>query len=131
MRDALDEQTVKSVLIGTIGERAALDMMAYVSLADDLPSLDSIKKDPLAAKIPESAAATCMVVFRTLANIEKDWVDAWMDYMGRLDMEAQGMFANGIRSPKFDGKKQSAIMTNKKFTQWAMANNYMFSADKK
>jgi len=131
MRDALDEQTVKSVLIGTIGERAALDMMAYVSLADDLPSLDSIKKDPMAAKIPESAAATCMVVFRTLANIEKDWVDAWMEYMGRLDMEAQGMFANGIRSPKFDGKKQSAIMTNKKFTQWAMANNYMFSADKK
>ena len=130
-RDILDEQTIKSVLMGTIGERAALDMMAYVALADDLPSLESIKKDPMNAKVPDSAAATCMVVFRTLANIEKDWVDSWMDYMNRLDKEAQGMFANGIRAPKFDGKKQSAIMTNKKFTQWAMANNYMFSADRK
>ena len=51
--------------------------------------------------------------------------------MVRLDKEAQGMFVNGIRSPKFDGKKQAAVMTNKKFTQWAMANNYMFTADKK
>ena len=130
-RDVLDEQTIKSVLMGTIGERAALDMMAYVALADDLPSLDSIKKDPMNAKVPDSAAATCMVVFRTLANIDKEWADAWMDYMNRLDKEAQGMFANGIRAPKYDPKKQSMIMTNKKFTQWAMSNNYMFSADKK
>lgn len=130
-RAVLDEQTIKSVLIGTIGERGALDMMAYVALADDLPSLESIKKDPKNAPVPTSAAAVCMVVFRTLANIEKDWIDNWMDYMERLDKEAQGMFANGIRSPKFDGKKQSAVMTNGKFTKWAMANNYMFSADKK
>ena len=80
---------------------------------------------------PKSDAAVAMVVFRTLASIDKEWVDAWMDYMVRLDKEAQGMFVNGIRSPKFDGKKQSAIMTNKKFTEWAMANNYMFTADKK
>lgn len=130
-RAVLDEQTMKSVLIGTMGERGALDMMAYVALADDLPSLDSIKKDPKGAAIPKSDAAVAMVVFRTLATIEKDWIDAWMDYMVRLDKEAQGMFVNGIRSPKFDGKKQSAIMTNKKFTEWAMANNYMFTADKK
>ena len=130
-RHVLDEQTMKSVLIGTMGERGALDMMAYVALADDLPSLDSIKKEPTEAMIPKSDAAVAMVVFRTLATIDKEWVDPWMDYMVRLDKEAQGMFVNGIRSPKFDGKKQAAVMTNKKFTAWAMANNYMFTADKK
>ena len=33
--------------MGTIGERGAMDLMAFVKLADQLPSLQSIKDDPL------------------------------------------------------------------------------------
>ena len=76
-----------------------------------------------------SAAGVCMVVFRTLASIEADWINPWMDYLVRLDKEAQGMFANGVRAPKY--AKQSLVMTNKKFTDWAVQNNYMFASDKK
>jgi len=129
VRDGLDDQTTTALLIGTIGERGAMDLMAFVKLADQLPSAESIKQDPKNAKIPTSAAAVCMVVYRTLASLEKDWIDAWMDYLVRLDKEAQGMFANGVRAPKYS--KQSLVMTNKKFTKWAMDNNYMFAADKK
>jgi len=128
-REAFDDQTLTGLLMGTIGARGAMDLMAFVKLADQLPSLESIKKDPQNAKVPDSASAVCMVVYRTLASLEKDWVNAWMDYMVRLDKEAQGMFANGVRAPKYS--KQSMVMTNKKFTEWAMANNYMFAADKK
>ena len=128
-RENYDDQTLTGLLMGTIGERGAMDLMAFVKLADQLPSLESIKKDPKNAKVPESASAVCMVVYRTLASLEKDWVGAWMDYMVRLDKEAQGMFANGVRAPKYS--KQSMVMTNKKFTDWAMTNNYMFAADKK
>ena len=91
--------------------------------------MQSIKDEPKTAKVPDSAAAVCMVVYRTLSTIGGDWIDSWMDYMVRLDKEAQGMFANGVRAPKYS--KQSMVMTNKKFTDWAMANNYMFAADKK
>lgn len=129
VRDTLDDQTVTAMLMGTIGERGAMDLMAFVKLSDQLPSLESIKKDPLGAKVPSSDAAVCMVVYRTLATIERDWVDAWMMYMDRLDKEAQGLFVNGVRAPKYS--KQAVVMTNKKFTQWAMANSYMFAADKK
>jgi len=127
-RDMFDDQTLTGTLMGTIGDRAAMDLMAFVKLADQLPSLQSIKDDPKSAKVPDSAAAVCMVVYRTLASLEKDWLDAWMDYMPRLDKEAQGMFANGVRAPKYS--KQAMVMTNKKFTKWAMDNNYMFAADK-
>ena len=48
-----------------------------------------------------------MVVYRTLASLEKDWLDPWMDYLVRLDKEAQGMFANGVRAPKYP--KQAVI----------------------
>lgn len=128
-RHAFDEQTLRSALMGTIGERGGLDLLSFVALADQLPSLESIKKDPMGARVPDSASAVCMVVYRTLSNIDASWMDAWMDYMGRLDKEAQGLFANGVRQPKY--AKQSVVMTNKKFTAWAMANNYMFAADKK
>jgi hypothetical protein len=128
-RHMFDDQTLTSALMGTIGDRGAMDLMAFVKLADQLPSLQSIKDDPSGAKVPDSAAGICMVVYRTLASIEADWLNAWMDYMPRLDVEAQGMFANGVRAPKYS--KQSMVMKNKKFTTWAMQNNYMFAADKK
>lgn len=129
LRDQIDHNAMTGLLMGTIGERGALDLMAYVTMADELPSLESLKKDPKNAKVPRSAAAVCMVVYRTLATIERDWINAWMDYLVRLDKEAQGMFANGVRSEKYT--KQSLVLTNKKFTAWALENNYMFAADKK
>ena len=128
-RDGMDDQTVTAALMGTVGNRGAMDLMAFVKLADQLPSLDSIKKDPLMAKVPTSAAAVCMVVYRTLACIEREWLDNWMVYLNRLDPEAQGMFANGVRAPKYG--KQSIVMTNTKFSNWARENGHMFAADKR
>ena len=128
-RHLFNDKTLTSALIGTIGDRGAMDLMAFVKMSDQLPSLQSIKDDPKTAKVPDSAAAVCMVVYRTLASLEQDWLDAWMDYMPRLDTEAQGMFANGVRAPKYS--KRTMVMKNKKFTAWAMDNNHMFAADKK
>ena len=130
-RHAFDEQTLTSLLMGTIGDRGAMDLMAFVKMSDQLPSRDSIKDDPMSAKVPDSAAAVCMVVYRTLATMEADYINAWMDYMPRLDNEAQGMFANGVRSAKYSRDKQALVMSNKKFTNWARDNNHLFTADKK
>ena len=128
VREHFDDVTLTSALMGTIGDRGAMDLMAFVALSDQLPSLQSIKDDPSNAKVPSSAAAVCMVVYRTLAAMDKDWLNSWMDYLPRLDTEAQAMFANGVRAPKYS--KQSIVMTNKKFTEWAMKNNHLYTADK-
>ena len=127
-REHLDDQTLVAALMGTIGDRGAMDLMAFVKIADQLPSLQSIKDDPKNAKVPDSAAAICMVVYRTLSALEKEWINAWMDYLPRLTPEAQAMFANGVRSAKYS--KQSMVMTNKKFTDWAMENSHLYTADK-
>jgi len=126
-REHLDDNTLTAALMGTIGDRAAMDMMAFVKLADQLPSLSSIKQSPLDAKVPESASAVCMVVYRALGAMDRDWVDNWVTYLERLDKEAQGLFAMGVRSNSY--AKRSIVMQSKNFTQWAMKNNYMFAAD--
>jgi hypothetical protein len=79
VRDKFDDKTLTSLLIGTIGGSAAGDMMAFARLADQLPSIDSIKSDPSGALVPTSAGAVMMVVYKVLATLERDWVDQWMD----------------------------------------------------
>ena len=128
VREGFDDITLTAALMGTIGDRGAMDLMAFVSLSDQLPTLQSIKDSPLTAKVPDSAAAICMVVYRTMSALDKDWINKWMDYLPRLDTEAQAMFANGVRAKNYS--KQSMVMTNKKFTEWAMKNNHLYTADK-
>jgi hypothetical protein len=127
-RHLLDDATVTAGLIGLVGAPAAMDMMAYIHLADDLPKLGEIKSNPETAPVPTSVAAVCMIVYRTLSSIEGDWIDAWMRYLNRLQPEAQAMFANGVRSPGY--KQQGMVMTNARFTTWARQNSHCFAADK-
>jgi len=117
-----------AALVGTIGDRAALDLAAFISLADKLPTREQIETDPMNAPVPDSPAAVCMVVYRALATIERKWVDPWLTYMNRLSKEAQGLFVNGVRAPQYS--RRDYVVQNKKFQDWCMANNYMFSADK-
>ena len=90
-------------------------------------SLESIKNDPKTAIVPTSVAAVCMVVYRTLSLLEKDWVKPWMEYMQRLDTEAQAMFANGVRSEKYS--KQAMVMGSQVFRDWALKNSHLYTAD--
>lgn len=126
--DGLDEDTVTSALIGTVGARAAMDMAAYIKLAGQLPKREEILKDPMGAKVPDSAPAVCMVVFRALASMTADFIDPWMTYMGRLDTTAQGLFINGARHKDYSHRK--VVVTNKQFTDWARTHGYVFAADK-
>lgn len=126
-RGSLPPNVVTAGLIGLIGTRAALDMQAFIALADKLPTLRSIKETPETAAVPANPSAMCMVVYRALAAIERDWIDAWMTYLDRCPAEAQGMFANGVRAKGYS--KQGMVMTNKKFTQWAMHNAFLFGSD--
>lgn len=128
LRNLLDDTQLTAALIGTIGDRTALDLAAFISLADKTPTREQIETDPMNAPVPDSPAAMCMVVYRALATIERKWVDPWLTYMNRLPKEAQGLFVNGVRAPKYS--RRDYVVQNKGFQDWCMANNYMFSADK-
>ena len=126
-KDVLDSDTIFGLLIGTIGARAAADLNTFVQLADQLPSLEDIKTNPNGAKVPDNAPAVCMVVFKVLGAMSRDFIDPWMTYLDRLDTEAQAMFAQSACSK--DYPEHHLVMTNKKFTQWCIENNYLRTAD--
>lgn len=128
LRHVLDDTQLTAALIGTIGDRTALDLAAFISLADTLPTREQIRTDPMNAPVPVSPAAVCMVVYQVLATIERAWVDEWLTYMNRLSKEAQGLFVNGVRAANYS--RRDYVVQNKKFQDWCLANNYMFGADK-
>jgi hypothetical protein len=59
--------------------------------------------------------------------MDAELIAPWMVYMARLDKEAQGMFANGVRDPKYG--RMHIVATNSAFSTWARENSYLFSAD--
>ena len=128
-QDALDSDTIFSLLIGTIGARSAADLNTFVQLADQLPSLEDIKTNPSGAKVPPEAPAVCMTVFKVLGAMSRELIDPWMTYLDRLNTEAQAMFAQGASSK--DYPEHHLVMTNKKFTEWCIKNNYLTTADQK
>lgn len=119
---------LSAALIGTIGDRAALDLAAFITLADKLPTREQIENDPATAPVPDSPAAVCMVVYKVLATIERKWITSWLTYMERLPKEAQGLFVNGVRRKGYS--RRDLVSQNTLYQDWCMANNYMFSADK-
>jgi len=126
-KDNISKATLKQALMGTIGARGGADLEAYIAIHDQLPKKKEIMSDPLGAKIPNNASATMMLVTNALIGMDREFVSPWMQYMSRLDTEAQGYFVMQVRNPKYD--KKGMVMTNKDYTAWCMANNFLFTSD--
>ena len=104
--------------------RAGLDLDAFITLYNDLPRQADIIADPLRAKLPVTASGQMMVVDRALATMSRELADPWMEYMPRLNVEAQGMFAMQARKTSYVHNK--IIMTTAGMGAWSLANNHLF-----
>ena len=114
-----DADSVIAALTGAIGESGARDMQAYIEFSDQLPTWEATIKDPKNTKIPTSAGACAIVVFGAIARVEKDTIDAFMEYLERFDAEWQAVFAINIAKSQ---AKQSIAFSAKAFTAWVAKN---------
>jgi len=121
-RAVLGEEATLAALIGTIGEAAARDMSAFFSLADALPTRESIYKEPETARIPQDPAARIILVLRELLAVTDKEFGTWLTYMKRLPMEAQALFALNMMA----SSRKAMAAQNKAFVAWAVANEMYF-----
>jgi MoxR-like ATPase len=121
-RHLFDRQTTMAGMAGWLGEAAARDAVAFLDVADTLPSYDSIVKDPAMAAVPKDAAAVMVVVFGLLQRIAADNMTAIMTYMNRIPKEAQAVFFDFAIS----GQRANIAVRNSAFKQWAADNNYLY-----
>lgn len=119
-RDRLSTNAVLAGMIGTIGESAARDMLAFVEYQDQLPAWDSIIKNPTTAKVPESVGACAVLVFGAVAKMERDTLPAFLTYLERFPAEWQVVFAVTVTK---NPAKQAVAFTSSKFTDWVRRNS--------
>jgi len=119
-RDSLSEPVMFSALSGTIGDSAARDMQAFLSVADALPPFKAIIEKPDTVQVPDSPIACVILALGAVARMTSENVDAWMTYLTRLPREVQFMFAqNAMRS-----RSAGVVVKSRSFTDWARENSW-------
>lgn len=126
-RQKINNRTATMAAIaGNIGVRAALDLYAFVELADKMPAWATIINEPEKAVIAnDSPAAMILTIFSCVAKVEKNTLDPVMVYVKRLPKEVQAMFATQLIRVK--DKSPWAAM-NQDFTNWVRENHWVLKA---
>jgi len=130
VRDQLDDATLRAVLTGRVGREVASELLAYVQLHNDMPTTDEIRANPLTARVPDSAGVLCMIVYRTLATIERSWATEWMQYLERLPVELQSLFMNQVNDKDYARERKDAIHQNSLYIDWCDKNRHLRAPDK-
>jgi len=119
-RANLTDDVLISALSGTIGESAARDMQAFLSVADALPPFKAIIEKPETVQVPDSPIACVILALGAVTRMTAENVDAWMTYLARLPREVQFMFAQqAMRS-----RSAAVVVKSKHFTDWARENSW-------
>ena len=93
-REVLGDDATTHMLLGTIGAPAALSLMTFATLADQLPTRQEIIANPDAAQVPDSPTAMVLLVCQALHWVERDTLPSWMKYLNRFPInEPKALFA--------------------------------------
>jgi hypothetical protein len=113
-------------LVGTVGPVAANHMMTYFKMQGEIPTRDQIIQNPMSAPIPKSGAAKCLLISRTLSDMDREFAAPWMTYLMRKDFTPvdQALFGMGTRVKGYP--KLRAVSGNTQYQKWAEANSHLF-----
>ena len=124
-RDVLGENATMCALAGTIGQSAAGDMSAFLSLEKSLTDVKDIIKKPDTIDVPQDISAQLMIMFQAVDTLStQDELTAFMKFVNRIpNSEVQSVFFTMmIRSPK--GVRLAR--NNKEISDWAIKNHELF-----
>ena len=124
-RDKLGENATICALNGTIGASASADMNSFLRLEKELPSFESILKDPERAHIPEQISAQLMLMFQAVDKIETQAdLTSFMKYLDRINSsEMQAVFFTMACQHK---KMVRLVRNNPNTAKWAVENHELF-----
>lgn len=107
------------LLKGTVGEGAAVEYLAFMKTARELPSSSEILLSPDTAPVPTSPAAKHAVVVMLERRAEPKNFKQCMIYIQRLDVEYQTAFMHGIT------KHKRELCSAKEYVDWCVTNKAM------
>lgn len=92
-----DTPILTSALAGTVGPRAAVDIVALNGLSFQLPTFEEVVADPLGVPIPDDAGqALCLMIFSAVTAVTKKTYPAFAQFLNRLGGEQQALFYTSL-----------------------------------
>lgn len=123
-RDMLTDDALTHALMGTVGAPAAMDIMTFARLADQLPTQQEILSNPDGAQVPDNPSAMILIACQAYNWVDKTTLDAWMRYMDRFQFaEAKAVFALQLTN---NDNKYAWASRNQAFTDFVRANQHLF-----
>lgn len=118
-RDLIGEAAMLEALCGTIGEKAAHDLNAYVQFQSELPSWRQIVENPTTTPVPRSAGAMAVLVFGAINKVDTDTINPFMKFIDRSDATWVATFCTTLAR----SKNAKVGFDSKAFTDWVRNNN--------
>jgi MoxR-like ATPase len=118
-----DMDATMAAVAGNIGKRAAMDLRAFIDLADKFPSWDAIILRPdTAPMFTDSPAAIVLSAFMCVSRCDKANFPAVFTYVRRMPKEVQHIFARQILAIP---EKSAWVALNADFTAWIRENHWV------
>lgn len=117
----LDSPIVSTMLQGCMGA-AAVQLLAFVQLRDQLPKLSDIMKDPTTAMVPDRPDGQMIISYELAHRASKDNIDKVVPYMRRLPTPFSVTFV------KTALKKTPALLSTREIGDWTRENHQLLAA---
>ena len=123
VRERITGNSLLVALQGTIGATAASDMMAFIDVADSLPTWQQIITNPLTAPVPTQHSALCLLAFNAVQRVDRTSIGKFFEYLKRTPKELQSVFClTGMNNED----KKKLFLTSQSFVDWMRTNQYLF-----
>lgn len=124
-RDRMTENSLMCALAGTIGQSAAGDMSAFLSLERTLVDVKDIIKDPDGINVPEEISAQLMIMFQAVDVLEtQDELSKFMKFVNKIpSSEVQAVFFTMMMR---NTKSIKLARNNMQISEWAKNNHELF-----
>lgn len=108
---------------GTVGEGPAGELVSFLQICRELPSIDQVKMDPDGTPVSTNPAINFAMAGALAAVATANAMPRFMKYVQRLPVEFQVCFIrDGVaRSNKMSNAKEK-IMASKEFRDWSVKN---------
>lgn len=121
------DAVAREVAAGWIGDGSAAQFFTHLKYADEIPELDTIERDPAAAKLPPNKDAQLVCSFMLAHGFNTKNGAKLLAYLNRMHIDMQVMCVSTIAQ---QGSKAAELMSLPGMTAWLAKNRQLLAASR-
>ena len=97
------------------------DLMAFLEVADTVPTWEAVTTAPKTTAVPKSPAARLLMLFGSVGLVDKDNAAAFTEYFFKFELEERMLWARQFKT------RLEAVMGVAEFRKVLVAEHWVFN----